>query len=132
MLDSLFYSSADGEDQNECESASFEKLKYISTRSSSKSYLDDYEAGVIPDKILIEIQLQLDPFKTTSTRSSTQFLDFLGDIGGFYQALDLVIFMAAEYFSAKFFLASIASTLYHQKIPQPATLQNKRGSPPEN
>ena len=56
--------------------------------------------------------MQLDAFKTESLRTSTQILDFLGDIGGFYQALDLIIFLIAEYFSARFFLASIAKSLY--------------------
>mmetsp|Transcript_11453 Transcript_11453/g.17248 ORF Transcript_11453/g.17248 Transcript_11453/m.17248 type:complete len:111 (+) Transcript_11453:658-990(+) len=81
----------------------------------------------------MEVQLELDPFKTESTRSSTQFLDFLGDIGGFYQALDLTIFMVAQYFSAKFFLASIAGTIYHQKIPQPKKQDPKEPKrPPKN
>jgi len=39
---------------------------------------------VIEDKILLEVELQLDAFKTESLRTSTQILDFLGDIGGFY------------------------------------------------
>ena len=95
-----------------CANVGYQKIKFVGQKSSEKKYLDNYEAGVVENKILIEIELQLDAFKTESLRTSTQILDFLGDIGGFYQALDLIIFMAAEYFSARFFLASIASSLY--------------------
>jgi len=49
----------------------FSKLKYYSTNSVSKTYLDDYEKGVIPNKILLEVVLQMDPFKIESLRSST-------------------------------------------------------------
>jgi len=88
------------------------KLKYVSSKTSTLEYLDDYEKDVISNKILLEIQLEMDSFKTESLRTSTQILDFLGDLGGFYQAVDLLIFMIAEYFSARFFLASIAANLY--------------------
>mmetsp|Transcript_14830 Transcript_14830/g.22996 ORF Transcript_14830/g.22996 Transcript_14830/m.22996 type:complete len:457 (-) Transcript_14830:84-1454(-) len=97
-----------------CDNEIYWKLKYESTKSNTKNYLDDYESGVIEDKILMEIVLNLDPFKTESLRSSTQILDFLGDIGGFYGALDLIVFMIGEFFSSKFFIASIAGTLYMQ------------------
>lgn len=61
--------------------------------------------------------LQLDPFKTKSERNSNQILDVLGDVGGFYQAIDLIIFTFGEFFSAKFFIVSIAANLYLRKLP---------------
>ena len=94
--------------QSKCNNEGYQKIKYVSSKASEKNYLDDYESGVIENKILLEVQLELDAFKTESLRTSTQILDFLGDVGGFYQALDLIIFLAAEYFSARYFLASIA------------------------
>jgi len=66
--------------------------------------LNDYEAKVIQDKIIVEIQLALDSFKTTVVRSSTSILDLLGDLGGFYGSIGIVVFLFGEYFSEKFFL----------------------------
>lgn len=62
--------------------------------------------------------LQLDPFKTKSERNSNQVLDVLGDVGGFYQAIDLIIFTFGEFFSAKLFIVSIAAKLYIRKLPK--------------
>lgn len=45
-------------------------------------------------------------------------LDVLGDVGGFYQAIDLIIFTLGEFFSAKFFIVSIAAKLYIRKLPK--------------
>ena len=52
-----------------------------------------YEEGLFQDIILLEVVLSLDPFKTVSERVSTSILDYLGDLGGFYQALDILVFM---------------------------------------
>ena len=60
----------------------------------------------------MEVILKLDPFKTVSTREANQILDVLGDVGGFYQAIDILLFTFGEFFSAKFFIASIATSLY--------------------
>jgi hypothetical protein len=48
-------------------------------------------------------------------RSSTQILDFLGDIGGFKEALMLILATFGEYFSAKFFIAKVGEDLYLEK-----------------
>ena len=50
-----------------------------------------------------------------SLRSSTKILDFVGDIGGFYQAVDLCIFLIGNYFSAHFFIQSISNSMYIRK-----------------
>jgi len=39
----------------------------------------------------------------------------LGDIGGFKEALLLILYTAGEYFSAKFFIAKVAEDLYVTK-----------------
>ena len=56
--------------------------------------------------------LRLDPQKTVSQRTTTGILDFLGDVGGFFGALDLMVFMLAEYFAAKLFINSVANSMY--------------------
>ena len=47
---------------------------------------------------------------------STNVLDFLGDLGGFYQAIDLMVFMIGQFFSSKLFMASISSNFYFRKL----------------
>ena len=65
-------------------------------------YHEYYEEGVITDRILTEFILKMDSYKSTSKRASPQFLDFLGAIGGFRNALNIFFPVAAGYFSAKF------------------------------
>ena len=103
---------------NECDNMGYEKMKYISSNMFEQAYLDNYERGVIENKILFEMVLKQDPFKTKSERNSNQILDVLGDVGGFYQAIDLIIFTFGEFFSAKFFIVSIAANLYLRKLPK--------------
>ena len=57
----------------------------------------------------------MDSYKSTSKRNSTQFLDFLGSIGGFRNALNMFFVGLGGYFSAKFQLASISNTLFVRK-----------------
>jgi hypothetical protein len=71
----------------------------------------------LTDKILLEFTLVLDPFKTIYERESASFLDFLDSLGGFYGALDMCVFWIGEFFSARLFMASIASTFYSMKRP---------------
>ena len=97
-----------------CEGHTFEKLKYQRHHGLDANYADNYEEGVIEGKLLLEIEFKLDSFKTISQRSSPGFLDFLGDIGGFYAALDILIFTFGQYFSKKFFQASVAGTFFLQ------------------
>ena len=42
-------------------------------------------------------------------------MDFLGDIGGFEGAIEMIFVVIGGYFSAKFLLLSIASTLFVRK-----------------
>ena len=66
--------------------------------------------------ILLELELIQDSIKTISQRGSTQILDFLGDIGGFKEALLLVFVVVGEYFSARFFLDKVGQDLYVKKL----------------
>jgi hypothetical protein len=61
------------------------------------------------------VEIKQDSSKTLSTRSSTQILDFFGDIGGFKEALLLILFFFGEYFSAKLFISKVAEDLYVTK-----------------
>jgi hypothetical protein len=54
-------------------------------------------------------------FKFISERKSTQILDFLGDIGGFKEAILLMLVTFGEYFSAKFFISKVAQDIYIRK-----------------
>lgn len=53
--------------------------------------------------------------KTTNVRSTTTALDFFGDLGGFHQSVDFMVFALGEWFAFKFFLQSIANNLFLRK-----------------
>ena len=55
---------------------------------------------------------------------SINVLDFLGDLGGFYQAIDLLVFLFGNFFSAKLFIASISSTFYYRKLSKDESKEN--------
>ena len=106
-------------DSSFCEddtSEGFEKLKYEMRRPKKVLYSDYYELNVIPDKIIVEIELKLNPFVKKSQRITTQLLDLLGDIGGFYATADLFLFLFGGYFSSRFYQAAIAKDLYFKKV----------------
>jgi hypothetical protein len=88
---------------------------YFKNKDQLKNYLDDYEVGFFDDKMLIEVILQLNPMKKISERSTTNVLDYLGGLGGFKEALDILVFSFGEFFSSKFFIASIAAKFYFTK-----------------
>ena len=48
-------------------------------------------------------------------------LDFLGDIGGFKEAILLMIVFFGEYFSAQLFISKVAGELYVGKKPDSGT-----------
>jgi beta-lactamase regulating signal transducer with metallopeptidase domain len=57
----------------------------------------------------------MDPYKTVSKRSTTQILDFMGDVGGFYGALDILVFWVAQYFATKFYTQQLSKKLFKKK-----------------
>ena len=72
---------------------------------------------MVEGKILTEFILKLDQFKTENKRDATKVLGFLGDVGGFAAAIELVFSVIGSYFSSRYLAASIASNLYVQKKP---------------
>lgn len=93
----------------------FFKLKYAQTSTVDRLYSASYDEGVVEDRILTEFILKMNSYKTTTKRKSTQFLDFLGSIGGFGRALNVFFVGFGGYFSAKFYLASISNNLFVKK-----------------
>lgn len=93
----------------------FFKLKYAQTSTFDRLYSAYYDEGVVEDRILTEFILNMNSYKTTTKRISTQFLDFLGSIGGFKGALNMFFVGFGGYFSAKFYLASISNNLFVKK-----------------
>jgi hypothetical protein len=66
--------------------------------------------------MLLEVILQLDPFKSISERVSTSMLDYVGDLGGFFGAISGAFAFIGQFFSAKMFIASISNNLYFRKL----------------
>jgi hypothetical protein len=65
--------------------------------------------------IWLELRLTQDSTKAVSARSSTQILDYMGDVGGFQGSLIIVLYLIGEYFSSKLLSAAIAETFYLSK-----------------
>ena len=66
--------------------------------------------------IWAEIGIQQASTKQISERSSTEILDYLGDVGGVHGSLIIILYLFGEYFSSKLLSASIANSFYSQKI----------------
>jgi len=105
-------------DKASCKSKFFKKVKYSSLQEATRKYSDYYDTKLFSsneDIILLQITVMQDSVKTINNRSSTKILDFIGDVGGFQQAMLMLFYMIGEYFSAKYLLKSIAETLYLKK-----------------
>jgi hypothetical protein len=50
-----------------------------------------------------------------NVRSSTEILDFMGDIGGFNDAVTLIFASMGMFFSSRFVVASLAKDLFIEK-----------------
>lgn len=48
-------------------------------------------------------------------RSSTQVLDFIGDVGGFQGAIIMIFFIFGEFFSEKLYTASFSNEAFVKK-----------------
>lgn len=93
------------ETEFECQQTFFEKLIFSKYEALEKRYSEDYEIGVVQDQILFEFTLKLDPFKSTNSRQyQTQFHDWVGMVGGFYQGINFLIYWTAHFFSGKLFI----------------------------
>ena len=85
------------------------------TKETPKSLYDDHLPYAISDKILYEFNLHLDQFKQINRRTSVQFLDYLGDLGGFQQIFFTLLGFIASIFSRAFVVPTVASELYIEK-----------------
>lgn len=88
--------------------------------------MDEFEYGVIEDRILFELELKLTPFIKKSERSSMQILDMLGDIGGFLQVWDILFAFLGGYFSSRFFQAQITEDFYLTKNKSSAKVRQSK------
>lgn len=79
---------------------------------STRSYDLDYEEGVIEEKILYELSFNLEVLKLISNRQSDGILDVLGNIGGYNDIMGSLIGIFGTWFASKFFLASVAESLF--------------------
>ena len=57
----------------------------------------------------------MDSLKVSNVRSTTQILDFIGDYGGFNDAMEIIFVTLGSFFSGKFLIASLAKDLYFGK-----------------
>lgn len=73
---------------------------------------DDYGRNVVKGKILFELTLIVDTFKTETERKATKVFDFLGDVGGFAAAFQGILSVIGSFFSSQFLAKSIAENLY--------------------
>ena len=66
-------------------------------------------------QLLFNVTMGIDSLKVKNVRSSTQILDFIGDYGGFNDAMELIFVTLGSFFSGKFIIASLARDLYFGK-----------------
>ena len=56
----------------------------------------------------LNITIKLDSYKTVSVRTSDEILDFIGDIGGFIDAVFMIFSSFGAFFSSRFIMQSLA------------------------
>ena len=87
-------------DEDNCESVYFEKLKYTKSGDQTEDFDLNFPSHAQrgENKLLIEFYLSKDSIKYINQRYSTNMLDFLGDVGGFFEAISILSIIGA-YFS---------------------------------
>lgn len=111
-------SSPSDEHAEDCDGEFFSRLRFSNSYGEKRSYNDYYPYGdpLNDPFILFEIEISQNSVKTKSERSSTAILDFLGDIGGFKEALMIMLAGFGEFFSAKMFIKKVGESLYREKV----------------
>lgn len=99
------------QDEN-CEVDPFNKIKYGNQVNSHKQLYDEYGKNVVQGKIMFELVLKIDTFKTATTRDATKVFDYLGLVGGFAAAFEGILSVVGAFFSSRFLASSIAQNLY--------------------
>lgn len=118
-------------EKDACASSFFEKIKFDSESKESVSLWSKYDRDMLADmdyEVFMELSMVQSPTKIISSRSTTQILDFLGDVGGFYGSLVLMLYLIGEYFSSHLLEASIASSFYLQKKATDQIVINESGT----
>ena len=106
-------------DRENCEGKYFQKIKMVKNKMETTQLSLNYDKELVKTLeyvIWMEMVLQQDSTKAISQRSSTQILDFLGDVGGFQGSLVIILYLFGEYFSSHLLAASIAGQFYKQKV----------------
>ena len=70
------------------------------------------EASLYDHQTLFEINLIADTHITRSKRSSIQMLDLMGEIGGFYEAIFIMIGLFTNSISSRLFKGNLARAFY--------------------
>lgn len=70
------------------------------------------EASIYDHKTLFEIKLIADTHITRSKRSSIMMLDLMGEIGGFYEAIFIIIGLFTNSISSRLFKGNLANKFY--------------------
>lgn len=89
--------------------------KQLSTnikRLIEKILRNDYELGEVDGRILLELTITLDQFRTETSRQTTNILSMIGDVGGFTGAFTMFISVVGAFFSNLYFKASIIENFY--------------------
>ena len=97
-----------GKEDEKCDTDAYSKIKFSEQVKSKKQLFDEYGRNVAKGKILFELVLKLDTFKSETRREATKVFDYLGLVGGFYAALEGILWVIGAFFSSRFFASSIA------------------------
>ena len=85
-------------------------IEFLSVERIDRLYIEDIE-GETKDYPFFSAGFGLGPNKTLSTRKSYNFMDVLGDFGGFNESLFLIIGSLSLFYSSRLFKASVAQEL---------------------
>ena len=60
----------------------------------------------------LNVSIQLDSYKSVNVRSSDEILEFIGDIGGFTDAVHMIFAVFGTFFSSRFIVSSLAKDMF--------------------
>lgn len=115
--------------EDKCDGDYFIRLK-AAKWSHEERLFNDYISSFYSTNdplIIMDIVINQDSVKSINERQSTQILDFLGDIGGFKEALIIILATLGEYFSAKMFVQKVGTVLYLEKGSSPSDSDQMEG-----
>ena len=86
-------------DRDNCESLFFEKIKFLKNSEEYHQVEDNYDEKIISDLdyfIWLDLKILQASTKEISERTSTQILDFLGEVGGFQGSLIIILYLFGD------------------------------------